>query len=117
MLEEDHRILAADRGAKQAIRVERRRRTYHPKSGAVGEQRRARLRVIDRATDVAAVCGSQHDRGTVRPVGPPAHGRQLVADLHVRRPDVVEELHLDHRLPATDRHADRQLRPRGCQAR
>ena len=33
--------------------------------------------------------------------------RQLVADLHVGRPDVVEELDLDHRLDAASRQADR----------
>jgi hypothetical protein len=31
---------------------------------------------------------------------------QLVAELHVGRPDVVEELDLDHRLEAARRHAD-----------
>ena len=35
-----------------------------------------------------------------------AHHRHLVAQLHVAGPDVVEELNLDDRLDAAQRHAD-----------
>ena len=35
-----------------------------------------------------------------------AHHRHLVANLHHRRPDVVEELNLDHRLELARRHPD-----------
>src|SRR5688500_6625208 len=63
--------------------------------------------MVDRAADVSAVRGSDDDRSRERVVRPPAHGRQLVPDLHVRRPDVVEELDLDDGLEAPERHADR----------
>jgi hypothetical protein len=42
-------------------------------------------------------------KGVARPV---AQHRNLVADLHHRRPDVVEKLDLDDRLDAADGHAE-----------
>ena len=68
----------------------------------------AGLAVIRRAApQIAANRHADHHRA--RPVVARAvpHHRQLVANLHERRPDVVEELDLDHRLEAAQRHADR----------
>ena len=68
----------------------------------------ARLRVVRRAAaEVPADRRPYHHRareGVVRAV--PQH-RHLVAHLHHRGPDVVEELDLDDRLDAAHRHADR----------
>ena len=76
--------------------------------GNAGEDRGARLRVVDRpALEVAAVRDAHDDRRRERVVGPPAHERQLVPELHVRRPDVVEELDLDHRLEPARGEPDR----------
>src|SRR5687768_3153825 len=63
--------------------------------------------MVDRAADVATVRRPDHDGRTEVAVGAPAHRRQLVAQLHVRRPDVVEELDLDDRLEAAQRETDR----------
>ena len=103
VLEEDHRVVAPDGRAQQAVGVKRRARADDAQAGAVREQRRAGLRVVDGAADVAAVRRAHHHRGREQVVGAPAHGRQLVAQLHVRGPDVVEELDLDHRLEAAMR--------------
>ncbi len=67
----------------------------------------ARLAVVRRAAaQVAARGDADHHRtgeGVVRAI---AQHRHLVAHLHHRRPDVVEELDLDDRLDPAGRHAD-----------
>ena len=106
MLEKEHRVVAADRSAQQARRVDRVGRIDDADARAVREDALARLRVIGRAAaQVAANRHADDDRareGVVRAV--PQH-RHLVADLHHRRPDVVEELNLDDRLEPTRRQA------------
>jgi len=76
-------------------------------SRRVREDALARLAVIGRAAaQVAAGGDADHHRageGVVRAI---AQHRHLVAQLHHRRPDVVEELDLDDRLDAACRHAD-----------
>ena len=47
----------------KAVRIERGCRAHDAQARAVREQRRARLRVVDRAPDVAAVGGADDDRG------------------------------------------------------
>ena len=75
--------------------------------GDVGEEHLAALAVVDGAAlEVAAVGHADHQRALEGAVRAPADQRQLVADLHVRRPDVVEELDLDHRLEAARGHPD-----------
>ncbi len=73
-----------------------------------GENRRTGLRVIDGATlEVAAIGDAHDDRRTVGIVRPPPHQRELIAQLHVRRPDVVEELDFHDRLHPARRESDR----------
>ena len=75
--------------------------------GRVREDRDARLAVIRRAA--AQVAADRHaDDHRARPVvvRAVAHHRHLVANLHEAGPDVVEELDLDDRLQAAQRHAD-----------
>jgi hypothetical protein len=74
----------------------------------VREDALARLAVVRAAAaQVAADRDADHDRARPRVARPVAHHRHLVADLHHRRPDVVEELNLDHRLQLARRHPDR----------
>src|SRR5258706_6392036 len=49
---------------------------------------------------------ANHNRRGELVVRAPAQRGQLVADLHHGRPDVIEELNLDHRLHAAYGHAD-----------
>ena len=64
------------------------------------------LRVIDRAAgQIAADRHANHRRRSPRAVRPPAHQRQLIANLVHGRPDVIEELNLHHRLHAAHRIA------------
>jgi hypothetical protein len=68
----------------------------------------ARLAVVHAApTQVPADRHSNDNRRLERVGRAISQHRQLVANLHHRRPDVVEELDLDDRLQAAHRHADR----------
>ena len=108
VLEKQHRIVAANRRAQQAGGIKRIRRKHHAQAGNVREDALAALRVINRAAgQVSADRDANHAGRRERIVRPPAHHRQLVAQLHHRRPDVVEELDLDHRLQPAHGHADR----------
>ena len=75
--------------------------------GTVREDALARLTVVrTAAAQIAADRRADHHRarpGVARSI---AHHRHLVADLHHRRPDVVEELDLDDRLQPARRHPD-----------
>ena len=71
------------------------------------EQRRARLRVINRAANITAIRGANDDRRREVVVRSPAHRRELVANLHVRGPDVIEELNFDDRLEPANGQSDR----------
>ena len=82
-------------------------RHHHAQARQVGEDRFARLAVIDRAPrQVAANRHADDHRTGESVVRPPAQHGQLIADLHHRRPDVVEELNFHHRLQPADGHAD-----------
>ena len=64
------------------------------------------LRVIDGAAGEIAANGHANYAGRGKPVvRAPADERQFVAQLHHRRPDVVEELNLHHRLQPARGHA------------
>ena len=108
MLEEQHRIVAADRRAQQTRRVLRVRRIRDAEAGAVREDALARLAVVRcAAAQVAADRHANDHRAREVVARSVPHHRHLVAQLHHRRPDVVEELDLDDRLDAARRHADR----------
>ena len=107
MLEEDHRVVAANRRSQQTIRIQSGRRTDDPQSRAMRKQRRASLGVIDRAANVSAISRPDDDRRREIVVGAPAHSRELVAKLHVGGPDVIEELDLDYRLESTNGKTNR----------
>src|ERR1700687_4899845 len=62
--------------------------------------------MINRAAgEVASDRNANHHRAGESVVGAPADHAELVANLHHRRPDVVEELNLDDRLQAAGGHA------------
>ena len=106
MLEEQDRVVAADRGAQQAGGVLRVRRKHDAQPGDVREDALAALRVIDGAAgEVSADGDANHDGAGESVVRAPADHAEFVANLHHRRPDVVEELNLDDRLQAARGHA------------
>ncbi len=108
MLEEHHGIVRSDRRAQQPRGVERRRGDHHPNAGRVREEHLSGLAVVDRATGQVAAARDAHDERALEAVrGAPAQVRHLVPELVHRRPDVVEELDLDHRLETSSRQAHR----------
>ena len=108
VLEIEHRVVAADRRPQQARRVLRVRRERDADPRAMREDALARLAVVRRAAaQIAAGRDADDHRARERVARAVAHHRHLVAQLHHRRPDVVEELDLDDRLDAARRHADR----------
>ena len=64
--------------------------------------------MVDAASlQVAAEGGADHHGRRECAVGAVAYGGQFVADLHERRPDVIEELNFDDGLESARRHPDR----------
>src|SRR5712664_2384811 len=107
VLEEHHRIVAADRGAEKAGNVEGGGRHDHAQAGAMREDGFAALAVVNAAAGEVAADGYAQHRGRFEiAVGAPAQDTELVANLHHGRPDVVKELDLRHRLEAASGHAD-----------
>src|SRR2546423_8009993 len=108
VFEEEDGVVAAYRRAQQAVRVERVRGVDDTQARYVREERVARLRVVDRAALKIPADGAAYDDGAL-PLVPrtPAHQGQLVPDLMIRGPDVVEELYLDDGLQPAGRHAYR----------
>src|SRR5439155_22755875 len=96
-----------NRRAKETVRIECRRRTHDAQAGAVREERSSSLRMVDRTADITTVRHAHDDRRAVRAVRSPAHRRLLIAQLHVRRPDVIEVLNLDDWLEAAQCESDR----------
>ena len=95
------------RRAQQPAGVQRVRGHHHAQARDVRERHLAALAVIDRAAvQIAADRHAQSPRRGETAVRTPAQRGQLVANLHHRRPDVIEELNLGHRLEPARRHAD-----------
>ena len=107
VLEEEHGVIAPYRRAQESVGIERGGRTDHPQPRAMREDRSASLGVINRAPDVTAVGRSHDHRRREIVVGPPAHRRKLVAQLHVRGPNVVEKLNLNYGLESAHGQSDR----------
>jgi hypothetical protein len=107
VLEKHHRVVAANRGSKQSRGVTRVRWEHDANARAMREDRDARLAVVRGAAAQVAADWHAHDhRAAPVVVRPVPHHRHLVAELHVAGPDIVEELDLDDRLDAAQRHAD-----------
>ena len=108
VLEEEHRIVAADRRAQQPRRVLGGRRVDDAQAGAVREDALAGLAVVQpAAAQVSADRHADDHRAREHVVGAVPQHRHFVAELHHRRPDVVEELDLDDRLEPARAHAAR----------
>src|SRR6266511_1562123 len=108
VLEEQHGIVAADRGAQQPVGIQGGARADHAQARDRGEHYRPGLGMVDRsALEVAAVGDAHHGRAAEGVARTPAQGRELVAKLVVGGPDVVEELDLHHGLETTRREPDR----------
>ena len=93
VLEEHHRVVAADGCAQKTRDVQRRGRHHHTQARAVRKYRFAALAVIHPPAGQVAADGHANDhRRFERPIRTPAHHAQLIANLHHGWPDVVEEL-------------------------
>src|SRR5436190_9593261 len=98
VLEEDHRVITADGGAQQTVRVECVRGINNAQTGYLRKERDTGLRVIDRASLKITADGYADDAWRRELVaGAPTQQCQLVANLMKRRPDVVKELHFHDR--------------------
>ena len=79
----------------------------------MSENALAALGVVDGAArQVSANRNPNYTGSRESIVGTPANQRKLVAQLHHRRPDVVEELNLNHRLQPARRHSGRSTHDR-----
>src|SRR5271154_3758937 len=108
VLEEHYWVVRAYRRPQQAAKIERRRRHHHSQPRNVGENYFAALAVINPATGQITADGhADHRRAFEMSSGPPSQVRQLVAELHHGRPDVIEKLYLRHRLETPHRHPQR----------
>ena len=107
VLEEKHRVVAAYRRAQQTAGVESVRRHHHAEPGNVRELHLPALAVINSAAIQVAADGHAQDHGARESaVRAPANGGQLIADLHHRGPDVIEELYFRNGFQTARRHAD-----------
>ena len=107
VFQEQDRVVRAQRRAQQPAGIGGVRGHHHPQPGNVSKQHLAALAVIDAAAvQVAADGHADYGRAAEAPVGAPAQGGHLVANLHHRRPDVIEELDFGHRLEPARGHAD-----------
>ena len=108
VLEEQHRVVRTNRRPQQTGRVHGVRRIHDADPRAVHEDALARLAVVRPAAAQVAANRHANDHRARPPVARsvPHHG-QLVAHLHHRRPDVVEELDFHHRLQMPRGHPDR----------
>src|SRR5258705_4688858 len=76
-------------------------RTNRAQPGTGGKDQGAALGMIDGPPlETPAVRHAHHDRRAECVGGPPAYGRELVAELMIGGPDVIEKLDLDDRLEA-----------------
>src|SRR5438034_2455520 len=79
----------------------------------MSENALAALGVVDGAArQVSANRNPNYTGSRESIIGTPANQRKLVAQLHHRRPDVVEELNLNHRLQPARRHSGRSTHDR-----
>ncbi len=114
VLEKHHRVVAPNRGAQQPRGVGGGRRKRDADARAMREDAFARLAVVRTAALEIAADRHAHDHRTRIVVARAiAQHRHLVADLHHRGPDVIEELDLDNRLQPADGHADGAADDRG----
>src|SRR5579862_1293272 len=106
VLQEQYGVIASNCGAQQSGRIQSIRRKNHPQPGDMGEDALAALRMIDRAAGEISPDRNANYHGTRECiVRAPANHREFVANLHHRRPDVVEELNLDYWLQSASGHA------------
>src|SRR5262249_5748623 len=104
VLEEHHRVVAANCRPKQAVRIQRVRRHHHSNAWRVSEQHLAALAVANRAAfQVSADCNSDHHRALPSVVRAPAQHRHFIAQLVHRGRNVIEKLNLRNWLQSASR--------------
>ena len=107
VLEKHHGIVGPNRGAKKAANIEGGGRHHHAQAGDMRENNFAALAVINRAAGEVAANRHAHDDGSFEMSRrAPTHGGEFVAELHVSRPNVIEELNFRHGLQTAQSHAD-----------
>ena len=111
MLEVEHRVVVADRGLDQALRVVRRRRLDDLQARRVGEVGLRVLRVEGAAVHAAAGRAADDERDA--DAGAVARLRGEVRDHVEGAGDEVDELHLRDRAQAHHRRPDRRADDRG----
>ena len=102
MLDEHDRVVVADRGGEQALRVGGRRRHHDLQTSDVGEPRFERLRVLRRVAASRPTLGSHDERhARLSPEHEPVL-RRLVHDLVDRQTGEVDVHELDDRPEACE---------------
>ncbi len=97
-LEAEHRIVVADRGLQQALRVRRTGGEDHLQPGDVGEDRVRALRVLSRELQPAAVQRPDDDREVPLAAEHVADLRSLVHDL-IERDEAERHVAPEHHWP------------------
>src|SRR5208283_164137 len=107
VLEEHHRIVAANGGAQKTGDIQRGGRHDHAQAGAMRKDGFAALTVINGAAGEIAADGHANDGGAFEgTVGAPTKDAEFIANLHHGGPDVIEELDFRDGLQASGGHAD-----------
>src|ERR1700683_1567385 len=107
VFEKQHGIIGTNRGAQEAADIEGGGRHHHAQARHVSEDDFAALAMVNRAAGEVTADRYAHDDGSLEMSRrAPTHSGELVADLHVSRPNVIEELNFGHGLQTAQSHAD-----------
>ena len=112
VLEEDHRVVVADRGLQQPLRVGGRRRGDDLQPGDAGQPRDRHLRVDRPEPAAAADDRPDHERDALPLPGQEPVLRRLVDQAVHRQGEEVAEHDLQHGALPRDRRAERRARHR-----
>ena len=112
VLEEEHRVVVADRGLQQRLRVRRVRRAHDLEARYAHEPRRGHLRVDRAELAAGADDGADHERDADLLLRQEPVLRRLVDEAVHRERQEVAEHDLDDRPEAVHRRAERRARER-----
>ena len=99
VFEEHHGIVATNSRPQKTAGVQSVRRQHHPQSRKMREDHFAALAMVNgAAVQISADRDAHHQRSAESVMRAPAQRGKLSAQLHHGRPNIVEELDLDHRF-------------------